>query len=341
MDISIIVPIYNSADYLQYCLESISRQTYKEFEVLLIDDGSTDSSSVIADSFVSLDSRFKVVHKKNEGVSVARNIGLSMAQGEYVTMVDSDDTLADNYIEELYHACTKFNVDVAICNKICLVREGQCVDCLSEDIGDGIVVSGVEVLNTCNNPRRIAYYAVGKMFARSAIEGLQYPSGIRLCEDAVFNVMFYSQPDIQAVFCSQAEYRYRMHLISASKSMSVDSIESKIEAYGKILEIAKKYQGSLFQKGASRDYTRSHLTLLLVLLQSKSNIGYDLKLLAQKTLELNSNFGNVLPLQSKMICKMITVFPRATKEVYVFLSHIKHAIKDICISKDYLKKGKT
>lgn len=97
--ISVIVPVYNSEQYLHRCIDSILAQTYTDFELLLIDDGSTDSSGAICDEYAAKDSRVRVFHKANGGVSSARNMGLDNAQGEWITFVDSDDWVEKEYIE--------------------------------------------------------------------------------------------------------------------------------------------------------------------------------------------------------------------------------------------------
>ena len=101
-NISIIIPIYNSEEYLKKCIESVLNQTYKNIEVLLIDDGSSDKSGQICDEYAKIDNRVKVIHKNNEGVSTARNVGIEKANGEYITFIDSDDSIDLKYIEKLY-----------------------------------------------------------------------------------------------------------------------------------------------------------------------------------------------------------------------------------------------
>ena len=96
--VSIIVPVYNVEKYLQACLESLACQTYPELEIILIDDGSTDSSGKMCDEFAQKDPRFKVVHQANGGLSNARNHGIQLAQGDYLTFVDSDDTVTNDYV---------------------------------------------------------------------------------------------------------------------------------------------------------------------------------------------------------------------------------------------------
>ena len=100
--ISVIVPVYNTEKYLHRCVDSILAQTFTDFELLLIDDGSTDSSGAICDESAQKDSRVRVFHKENGGVSSARNLGLDKAKGKWVTFVDSDDWIKESFLNKLY-----------------------------------------------------------------------------------------------------------------------------------------------------------------------------------------------------------------------------------------------
>ena len=111
--ISIIVPVYNVEKYLKYCVNSILSQTYKNFEIILVDDGSTDSSGKMCDDFASKDNRIKVIHKKNGGLSSARNEALKIASGDYIGFIDSDDCIVPDFYEYLYNLMKKHNADIA------------------------------------------------------------------------------------------------------------------------------------------------------------------------------------------------------------------------------------
>lgn len=111
--ISVIIPVYNTENYLSPCLESIIRQTYKNLEIIVVDDGSTDKSGVIADEFSLNDTRIKVIHKPNGGVSSARNTGIDIANGKWIGFVDSDDTIEENYFETLINNALKNNADIS------------------------------------------------------------------------------------------------------------------------------------------------------------------------------------------------------------------------------------
>ena len=111
--ISIIVPVYNAAQYLDECISSVISQTYKKWELLLINDGSTDASGEICDKYVKLDSRIKVKHKANTGVSDSRNIALDLAKGDYIIFLDADDFWClNNALKTLIEAATKYNCDI-------------------------------------------------------------------------------------------------------------------------------------------------------------------------------------------------------------------------------------
>lgn len=114
-EVSIIIPIFNVANYLQECLDSILAQTYPHFEILLIDDGSTDQSPQICDQYEKRDSRIKVIHKQNGGAASARNKGLDIATGDFICFIDSDDCVKKNYVERLLNALEANEADVSVC----------------------------------------------------------------------------------------------------------------------------------------------------------------------------------------------------------------------------------
>ena len=114
--ISIIVPIYKVEKYLKKCIQSIMNQTYLNFELILVDDGSPDDCPMICDNYAKLDNRIVVLHKQNGGLSDARNAGLDVARGEYIGFVDSDDFIANNMYEKLLSGLLAEDADMAVCN---------------------------------------------------------------------------------------------------------------------------------------------------------------------------------------------------------------------------------
>jgi glycosyltransferase involved in cell wall biosynthesis len=114
--ISIIIPVYNAEIYLKQCLDSVICQTFKDFECICINDGSTDNSLSILQEYANKDKRFKLINKKNEGVSVARNTGIQNAAGKYIVFIDSDDWISEDYVETLYNSIEKYNCDMVSAN---------------------------------------------------------------------------------------------------------------------------------------------------------------------------------------------------------------------------------
>ena len=113
-DVSIIVPIYNSEKYIERCIKSILNQTYKNFELILINDGSTDKSIDILNKYKKIDKRISIIDKKNEGVAKTRNLGIQKAKGKYVMFIDNDDFINKNYVETYYKIIKEKKLDIVI-----------------------------------------------------------------------------------------------------------------------------------------------------------------------------------------------------------------------------------
>ena len=123
--ISIIIPVYKVENYLEKCIDSILCQTYRNLEVILVDDGSPDKCGEICDRYAAKDNRVKVIHKKNAGVARARNDGIDIATGDYISFIDSDDWIAENAYEVLYNGLKEYNADCSV---------GGCVNVLKKMI---------------------------------------------------------------------------------------------------------------------------------------------------------------------------------------------------------------
>ena len=115
MKISVIIPVYNVAQYLRQCLDSVINQTYTDLQIILVDDGSTDESGAICDQYAAKDSRVEVYHRENKNVGAVLNFGLSVAKGEYIAQIDSDDALHPRMYEILYNEAQKYNADMTCC----------------------------------------------------------------------------------------------------------------------------------------------------------------------------------------------------------------------------------
>lgn len=176
--ISVIVPIYNVEKYLDKCIQSIIGQTYKNLEIILVDDGSKDNSGKICDKYAKEDSRIKVIHKKNGGMSDARNKGLEAASGKYIQFVDSDDYMAENMMEILHKDLIENDADISLCAHY-IVRENE----FSTDASyEKIVYTNREAIEEFLLDTKIRSYVWNKMFKKSLFDNIKFPTG-RVFED--------------------------------------------------------------------------------------------------------------------------------------------------------------
>ena len=218
VEISIIVPIYNVEKYLKRCIDSILNQTFKEFELILVNDGSTDDCGKICDMYKSKDKRVKVIHKKNGGLSSARNVGLNVAKGKYVAFVDSDDYINKNMYEVLYSNAIKTNADISICN-FEYVDDKSVID-INKDIEnyEYLIFNNIEALNKLyleNNIKIVV--AWNKLYKKDLFKDLRYTEG-RIHEDEfIIHKLLYSSKKIAYINAVLYYYLQRVDSITQSK----------------------------------------------------------------------------------------------------------------------------
>lgn len=223
--VSIIVPVYNVEEYLRQCLDSVLRQTYTALEIILIDDGSTDSSGHICDDYKQKDSRVCVIHQKNGGLANARNSGLDVCCGEYVTFVDSDDWLEPDFIEVLVRNIE--GADLAICGYYQVTSTARNPVCLSDsfsvDIKTFVHMHVEDEVKGCNHRGIDAYigaYVWNKLFRRIQLSAIRFPEG-RIFEDQIMFSQYLQ--DIRIVkIVSHCGYYYRIRSTSIMHSNRID-----------------------------------------------------------------------------------------------------------------------
>lgn len=179
--VSVIVPVYNVAKLLERCVDSILAQTYTNLEIILIDDGSTDMGGAFCDVYAKRDSRIRVIHQENAGLSAARNAGLKIAKGQYVTFVDSDDAVRPNLIEYLLNLCTDYHVKMSIC-PFTEVLNGQNPAPAPTDFDQITVVDTLDCLIRMLSEQGFSMSAWGKLYSRDLFKDVIFPTG-RLYED--------------------------------------------------------------------------------------------------------------------------------------------------------------
>lgn len=179
--ISIIIPVYNTQDYLTRCLDSVLNSTYKEIEIICIDDGSTDGSGDVLDRYAEIDSRIRVVHQANKGVSAARNEGIRQATGKYVFFLDSDDYVHRSCFELLARITSKRNADI-VCGGVCkgeMDPNGELIFCEKE----------IRKIQETEIPedKYLLVYVTARLIRKQIATDIMFDETVRIAEDRVFN----------------------------------------------------------------------------------------------------------------------------------------------------------
>lgn len=228
--ISVIVPVYKVEAYLHECVDSILAQTCSDFELILVDDGSPDSCGAICDEYAAKDPRVRVIHQENQGLSGARNAGIDIAQGEFITFIDSDDLVDGRYLELLYSAIVLHNADVSCC-KMQAFRDEENPCCAIESVCDPAVslLPGREaVLSIYNGTGRVSICACGKLYRKKLFTSLRFPLR-KLHEDqAIVPILLYQANRVASIDCQNYYYRNRSDSIThkAFKSNRFDNVEA-------------------------------------------------------------------------------------------------------------------
>lgn len=248
--ISVIVPIYNGEIRLRKCIDSIITQTYENLEVLLINDGSTDHSGKICDEYAKKDNRVKVIHKKNEGVAIARNSGLKAATGEYCTFVDCDDYIEPVMYQEMIKVADQYKCDVVMCDCVKELKEKQLI--YTHEIRGGyydrvqlekeyfpnlLIMPNVEYPPTISNwlcvfKRMLVVESSG----RNSLK-IHYEEGIRFSEDLLFGAELLYHANSFYYMKEVCFYHYWMNQNSVTHTFTIDKWKDYVQLHRCIKEI--------------------------------------------------------------------------------------------------------
>ena len=227
--ISIIIPIFNTEKYLSKTINSILSQSYKNIEVILVDDGSDDNSLSICKEYAKKDNRIVVIHNENSGVSKTRNIGLEQAKGDFISFVDSDDYIEKNMIEELYNLHLKTNSDITMCS---IIRENQNGKEFEKIIYPNKTISQKKIIeNTIND--NIRDYLWNKLYKKDLFDEIEFPKG-KIYEDVLTLYRLYSKAN-HLTSTDDVLYHYVNRENSIVNSSSGRKAQSLYDAYTKKL----------------------------------------------------------------------------------------------------------
>ena len=230
--ISVIVPVYNVEAYLERCVESILQQTYAHFELILINDGSTDSSGQICDHLASQYENIKVYHIENAGVSNARNMGIQLATGSWVTFIDSDDFVTKDYLATLASAVEGLNVGFVIA-PLHHIKNGIVTDIPSHS-GKTELWSTEETMKELLMTTRTSFFPVAKLFKRDLLADEKFNTNYHLAEDALFLTELLLKTRCSCVFIDKPVYYYDHREGSATTSVNRYVFDT-IEVYQQII----------------------------------------------------------------------------------------------------------
>lgn len=188
--ISVIVPVYGVEKYINKCVDSILSQTYNNLEILLIDDGTLDRSGIICDEYARKDTRIKVFHKENGGLSDARNYGIQHANGDYMTFVDSDDYIDNDYVEFLYNLLASGNYKLSICSIHVLYTSNNRI--CNKGNGNTVTLSGKKCIEMMCYHKEVDTAAYAKLYHRDLFKNVRFPKG-KIFEDIGTSYLLFEQ----------------------------------------------------------------------------------------------------------------------------------------------------
>lgn len=251
--VSVVVPVYNVEPFLPECVESILAQTWQNYEVILVDDGSTDSSGKMCDDYARKNTRVRVIHKKNGGLSSARNAGIDIALGNYIAFVDSDDAVHPDYLKVLVEIAEGLDADLVACD----FNKGEVCKWTEESVPQFETRLGNDILKKMNDKDVIVTVAWNKLYHRKFFDeyGLRYPEG-KIHEDMFLTPQVLRLAD-KMVITSQKLYFYRQRensIMSADFSLKqldgLEAIRFRIKLFEKWneLQLWQKEYESLIRK---------------------------------------------------------------------------------------------
>ena len=309
--ISVIVPVYNVEKYLKKCVDSITSQTYKNLEILLVDDGSTDSSGQICNEFEKNDARIKVIHKKNGGLSDARNAGLDRAKGQYYAFIDSDDYIQDNTIEIMLNSIKKNKSEIAVCNMIRFLEEGETVQFYCPTDHE-VLYQGNQRYKTLNQPS-----VCNKLFEAKLFEGIRFPKGKYYEDTFVYHEVLYRANSI--VLTGTDSYWY------LSREDSILGQPQYTERYFDFIEAVYKRADFLLKHDVQPYAKEACLSLYAAIANAESNIEENTKtiekfLIARKQYTLAYNelmkMKNQIGIKQKLRLMLLKYFPKLHVKIY-------------------------
>lgn len=307
--ISIIIPVYNVEKYIKRCLDSVINQTYKNIEVILINDGSLDNSGLICNEYAKKYNNIKVFHKENGGVSSARNLGIDKANGEYLAFVDPDDFIDKYMYEKLYNSIKKFNSEIAVSSFSYIINGIED----KQDISNKEIVFSKEVVieKYFQNVYPFNYsFLCNKLFKKELFNEVRLNVKILVQEDTEIMIKLYNKSK-KISYIGEALYFYELR----NESLTSNKISrGKITTEQAFLEIYKYTKKSLsqFKSQALLKYTSYFFNIIIEIIKNYDEYEYDYYNLIRK---LRLNYKEIIsdkkmPLKYKVHASLLLISPK-------------------------------
>ncbi len=293
--ITVIVPVYNAEKYICECIESILNQTFGDLELILVDDGSPDNCGKICDEYAEKDNRVRVFHQKNRGVSVARNLGIDNAQGEYITFVDSDDYILPYALELLYHDIVFSNADISCAsgrkkcsNTIEALEKSKCIIWRDNDSVKKSLLDNGALYSSCR-----------KLYKKEFLDDIRFEEGRKIHEDSFF-VFCCCLKKPTFVLRNVYIYYYRNNPDSASHAHFSEKFFDILYFANRKQELVNKYFPE-FQAEANNMVVKANLSMLNIFCRTNDKkYRKDIKQCVKTVKRLKKYFVPVIPIDKKM-----------------------------------------
>lgn len=322
--ITIIVPVYNGEAYIKRCLESILQQTYPNYEILIVNDGSTDRTAEIANEYALKYCNIRVVHKENAGLPQARRTGVENARGSYIGFVDVDDWIDADMYEHLYQLCIEHEVQIAACGMIFEFGEKGIPQ--FEDDGKVCIYSNLEALEQLNQRRNIRVYVWNKLYRKAVFEDVEFATGNFIGEDYDIVTKLLCK-DIKVAWIPKCMYHY----LQATGTMSHCGFSAmhllSYEMYAnrcRILSELYPEQKTVFENYILTEY-------IMFAMAMSRNKQYDYKLLEEiktfvKTHRKQYCKADYIPLKFKMSVRVFCIHYRLFVFGYKLMENIRYML---------------
>lgn len=323
--ISVIVAVYNAENYLNRAVDSILNQTYKNIEVILVDDGSTDRSAQICDDYVMADNRVRVIHKGNGGLCSSRNAGIESSNGKYITFVDNDDAINEQFIEILHEVCVKYGCDIAQCDFLMTLDDSVFLP-PQKTMTVNIYDRGQVMHEFCKESNLVKYWVVwNKMYRRELFRDIRYPTG-RIHDDMFTTHRLLWEAEKVAVINLYLHYYFQ-------RAGSITGVKSSIKERIDVIDALREEMNFFKERGLEDEYAfmliKLYCTICEVYKNKNEYSGYEedksfyddvMQKYFSEAQEIKNIFLN-LP-QKGILTKIRTIYPTLSKDEKDKLEHI-------------------